>query len=84
MVDINELNMIIDKYEKFVGLDETVEKLVKNQKFLTTSEVAKKLRISVSSARTFMQREDIPIVKVGKSVRISETALFLYCLERRV
>jgi excisionase family DNA binding protein len=51
---------------------------------LTIIEVAKLLRISVSSVRRLQQRRQIPFVKIGGCIRFSKDDLSAYLATRRV
>jgi excisionase family DNA binding protein len=51
---------------------------------LTTSEVAKLLRISVSGVRRLQAAQQIPFLKVGGSVRFARNDIMSYLKKRRV
>jgi excisionase family DNA binding protein len=52
--------------------------------FLTTAEVAKLLKISVSSVRRLQSARVIPFVKVGGSVRFTKRDIASYLTRNRV
>jgi excisionase family DNA binding protein len=51
---------------------------------LTISEVAKLLKLSVSTVRRLQRQRKIPFVKVGGSIRFIEKDLAAYLERRRV
>lgn len=44
-------------------------------KLLNTKEVAQALGCSLPTARRIMQREDFPLIRVGKNMKVSPEAL---------
>lgn len=51
--------------------------------FIGTKEVAKILGCSIPTAREIMYRRDFPLIKVGKNLKVSYTALMKWAEERR-
>ena len=51
---------------------------------LTPGEVAKLLKVSLTSVRRLQQRRHIPFIKVGGSVRFTKRDLVAYLAKRRV
>jgi len=51
---------------------------------LTIVEVAELLKVSVWTIRRLQQQRKIPFVKVGRSIRFSESDLAAYLARRRV
>jgi excisionase family DNA binding protein len=51
---------------------------------LTVSEVAELLKISISGVRRLQQGRHLPFIKVGGSVRFSESDVMSYLKRRRV
>ncbi len=52
--------------------------LENDPEFMTAAEVAKVLHIATSSAYLLMQRNEIPTVKIGRSVRVRRVDLEQY------
>lgn len=52
--------------------------------FLDTKEVAKFLGCSVPTARQIMYRQDFPLIKVGKNLRVEKTALKKWAQHRHI
>ena len=52
-------------------------------KFMNTKEVAKVLGCSLPTARRIMQREDFPLIRVGKNMKVSPEALRDWTKNRR-
>ena len=53
-------------------------------KFMNTKEVAQALGCSLPTARRIMQREDFPLIRVGKNMKVSPEALREWMKNRRV
>ncbi|MBQ6387423.1 MAG: helix-turn-helix domain-containing protein [Ruminococcus sp.] len=53
-------------------------------KLLNTKEVAQALSCSLPTARRIMQREDFPLIRVGKNMKVSPEALREWMKKRRV
>ncbi|MBH5396328.1 helix-turn-helix domain-containing protein [Bradyrhizobium sp. CNPSo 4010] len=51
---------------------------------LTVAEVAELLKLSVPSMRRMQQRQLIPFIKVGGSVRFTRSDIVSYLVKRRV
>lgn len=62
---------------------ESIQKLTENEKYLTVKDVAKLLGTTESSARRYMSRPDFPRLEVGKGLKVSATAFYLYNLSKR-
>ena len=52
--------------------------------FLDTKAVARFLGCSLSTARQIMYRSDFPLIKVGKNLRVEQSALREWAMQRRV
>ncbi len=52
--------------------------------FLDTKAVAKYLGCSLPTARQIMYRRDFPLIKVGKNLRVEQSALKQWAQSRRV
>ncbi len=55
-----------------------------NITFLGTKEVAKALGCSLPTARQIMLRYDFPLVRVGRAMKVEETAFKEWAGKRRV
>lgn len=53
-------------------------------KFLNTKDVAKALGCSLPTARRIMRRQDFPLIRVGKNMKVSNTAFLKWAETRRV
>lgn len=53
-------------------------------KFLNTKDVAKALGCSLPTARRIMRRQDFPLIRVGKNMKVSNTAFLKWAEARRV
>lgn len=53
-------------------------------KFLNTKDVAKVLGCSLPTARRIMRRQDFPLIRVGKNMKVSNTAFQKWAETRRV
>ncbi len=51
---------------------------------MNTKEVAQALSCSLPTARRIMQREDFPLIRVGKNMKVSPEALREWMKNRRV
>ena len=51
---------------------------------LTTQDVADALQCSLATARQIMHRQDFPLIKAGKNLRVSLTAFENWLQARRV
>lgn len=54
-----------------------------NIKFLGTKEVAKALGCSLPTARQLMLRYDFPLVRVGRAMKVEQTAFKEWASKRR-
>lgn len=52
-------------------------------KFLSTKEVAKALECSLPTARQIMMRYDFPLVRVGRAMKVEESAFIEWASKRR-
>ncbi len=52
--------------------------------FLNTKQVAQILGCSIPTAREIMYSKDFPLIKIGRNLRVSKTALEKWSMERRV
>ena len=50
--------------------------------FLSTKEVARILGCSVPTARNIMRRNDFPLIRVGKNLKVSRKALEEWAMKR--
>lgn len=55
-----------------------------NIQFLNTEEVAAALGCSVPTARNIMHRKDFPLVRVGKSMKVSKQAFLKWAETKRI
>lgn len=53
-------------------------------KFLNTKEIAKILGCSLPTARRIMNRQDFPLVRVGKNMKVSSSAFNKWAEARRI
>lgn len=53
-------------------------------KFLNTKEIAKILGCSLPTARRIMNRQDFPLVRVGKNMKVSNSAFNKWAEARRI
>ena len=53
-------------------------------KFLNTKDVAKALGCSLPTARRIMRRQDFPLIRVGKNMKVSNAAFQKWAEARRV
>ncbi len=51
-------------------------------KMLTSAEVAKILRCSIPTARGIMKRKDFPLIRTGRCMKVSYTALLKWIESR--
>ena len=56
--------------------------MYKTIKFMNTKEVAQALSCSLPTARRIMQREDFPLIRVGKNMKVSSKALEEWSMKR--
>ena len=60
-------------------MDRTVEKAERDRdRHLTVAQVAARLQVSEKTVRNHINQERLKVVRVGRAVRISETALLKY------
>ena len=52
-------------------------------RLLTVDGVAKQLAVSIKTARRLIGRGDLPIHRIGRQIRVSESDLFLYLQQNR-
>ena len=52
--------------------------------FYDTKDVARMLGCSIPTAREIMHRADFPLIHIGKTLRVSKSALEQWAMERRV
>ena len=50
---------------------------------LTVDAVAKRLAVSVKTTRRLIDRGELPIHRIGRQIRVSESDLFLYLEHNR-
>ena len=50
---------------------------------LTTPEVATKLNVSERTVKRLIQRGELPIIKIGRNIRVSKADLFKYVNQKR-
>jgi excisionase family DNA binding protein len=50
---------------------------------LSVDGVAKRLAVSIKTTRRLIERGDLPIHRVGRQIRFSESDLFLYLQQNR-
>ena len=55
-----------------------------NDRLIDTKEVARVLGCSLPTARRIMQREDFPLIKVGKNMKVNPEALKEWTKNRRI
>lgn len=55
----------------------------KNLEFLTPSDVAELMDISIDNARLLFHREDFPTIMNGKNMLVLKDAFYAWCFERR-
>lgn len=55
----------------------------KDIKFLNTKEVSKALGCSLPTARQIMLRYDFPLVRVGRAMKVEESAFIEWASKRR-
>ena len=69
-------------------MDENMEKVMSDGAdylvFYGVKEVARMLRCSPPVARELMARHDFPLLKVGRKLMVSKSALEAWAMERRV
>ena len=53
-------------------------------KFLNTKDVAKALGCSLPTARRIMSRQDFPLIRVGKNMKVSNAAFLKWSEARRI
>ena len=53
-------------------------------KFLGTQEVSKALGCSLPTARQIMMRQDFPLVRVGRAMKVEKNALLEWATHRHV
>jgi len=53
-------------------------------KFLNTKDVAKALGCSLPTARQIMRRQDFPLIRVGKNMKVSNSAFLKWAETRRI
>jgi excisionase family DNA binding protein len=51
---------------------------------LTVDSVAKRLDVSVKTTRRLIDRGDLPVHRIGRLIRVSESDLFLYLEHSRL
>lgn len=56
----------------------------KDIRFLNTTEVAKALGCSLPTARQIMLRYDFPLVRVGRAMKVEESAFLEWASKRRI
>lgn len=56
----------------------------RNTTTLTTQDVAAALKCSLATARQIMHRQDFPLIKAGKNLRVSLPAFENWLQQRRV
>ena len=52
--------------------------------FYDTKDVARMMRCSIPTAREIMYRADFPLLRFGKTIRVSKSALEAWAMEKRV
>ena len=53
-------------------------------KFLNTKDVAKAFGCSLPTARQIMRRQDFPLIRVGKNMKVSNSAFLKWAETRRI
>ena len=81
---LGEIKALTDELSSVGAELNSVLSLIKDEKILTSKDVAEKMGISESAAREYMNRKDFPRLNAGKGYRVSSVALFLYNLKQRI
>ena len=81
MVSINSnVKEEIENLERLANAYKSIDKI----EMYNVERVATELHCSLASARTFMQRPDFPLIKVGKKLQVEKFAFWSYLQGRRV
>ena len=83
-IDTNEIDSVLDKVRTLKAEMAGMENLAGQCVYLTTHDVAQKLGVSEAAARDYMNRPDFPLLKVGKSLKVSSWAFLLYNMQARI
>lgn len=83
MIDLKEIDELVSKLNEAKAALSSMEKIAGECKYLTTKDVAEALGVSEAAAREYMNRPDFPLLKVGKSLKVSSWAFLLYNMQAR-